>query len=218
MEVDFVDVMGDDLTVVNAARVSFNKWKYTFTDKDERLIRYLAEHGHWTPFGHPQMSFKIKAPIFVRSQLFKHKIGLTENEISRRYVNEKPEFYMPDVWRERAESKKQGSKNEPVSEPLYDNWDHTTTHDAVLKHYKSSLTLYENLLENNTCPEQARMVLPQAMYTSWIWTGSLYAFSRVCNLRIHEDAQLETREIAAKIYDNLQKAFPVSCKYLIKTT
>lgn len=207
MQVDLIDIMGTDLTVVNAARVSFNKFHDKFEVGDKKLIEYLAKHNHWSPFAHPQVSFRIKAPIFVARQLVKHQIGLTWNEVSRRYIDTKPEFYIPKGWRKRATDKKQGSGTELV--------DFLHLNDAYKRFLEYSLDLYRDLLENDTAPEQARLVLPLSTYTEWVWTGSLYAFSRVCNLRLGKNSQLETREIAKLISEHMEKLFPISWKVLI---
>jgi thymidylate synthase (FAD) len=199
--------MGSDLTVANAARVSFAKHKEELDGSDEKLIKFLADHGHWSPFSHVFIQFKIDAPIFVARQLQKHQVGLAWNEVSRRYVDSTPEFYSPDEWRRRAIDKKQGSMSEPVPS------------QKVVKSIKEefdavALDCYNRLLKLKVCPEQARMVLPQDMITSWYWSGSVYAFSRVCNLRLKEDAQAETREVAQAISDHCTIMFPVSWKFL----
>ena len=209
IEATLIDYMGSDLSVVNAARVSFGKksgWaKFTaghadkgvLHDKDRKLIHYLAEHKHFSPFGHCFASFHIKAPIFVARQLVKHKF-LRWKEISRRYVDTKPEFYEPSEWRGRSEDKKQGS-------------------DGVVNVYMDQdmqwhrqLVAYENLINNGVCPEQARMVLPQSLMTEWYWSGSLDAFADMCNLRCSGDTQLETRLAANQICTGMQGLFPVS--------
>ena len=197
MEVSLIDKMGSDLTVANAARVSFGKRKSLMDKADEKLIGYLAKHNHWTPFGHCQVQFHIKAPMFVARQLGKHQVGLVWNEISRRYVDSDPEFYNPPNWRLRAENVKQGSSNETVE------FDITEYNNACLK-------MYNDLLSKNIAPEMARMVLPQNIMTEWYWSGSLYAFFRICNLRLAPDAQYETRVIAQIISDACEKQFPVS--------
>ena len=211
MKVELVDSMGTDLTVVNAARVSFDKHHEEVTSGDEKLIAYLARHGHWTPFGHPQLQFRISAPIFVARQLVKHQVGLVWNEVSRRYVDGVPTFYIPSPsqWRSRAEDKKQGSGKEFIDL----NFKIT---DKVIDLHTDALDLYKQLLRDKVAPEQARLVLPQSMYTEWYWTGSLYAFARVCNLRISEDAQEETKEVAQLISTLINNKFPISWKYLIK--
>ena len=207
MEVQLVDKMGSDLTVVNAARVSFGKKKTKFSKKDGKLIDYLATHNHWTPFGHCSMQYHISAPVFVARQLVKHQVGLVWNEVSRRYVDSEPEFYRPDGWRLKADDKKQGSSNEVwKADSIKD--DPNVAYQNICDHAKSKYLHWVNKL--NICPEQARMVLPQSMMTEWYWSGTLMAFARVCNLRCKPDAQLETRIIADKI-DEISKAeFPVS--------
>ena len=210
MKVDLIDFMGSDLTVVNAARVSFNKHHKEMTSGDEKLIAYLAKHGHWTPFGHPQLQFRIYAPLFVARQLVKHQVGLVWNEVSRRYVDSKPSFYITDKWRSRAEDKKQGSGDTliPLEGPDY---------DYIQEAYAAAVNAYSHLLKLGVSPEQARMVLPQAMYTEWYWTGSLFAFARVCKLRTSPDAQEETSEIAKQISALAKVHFPLSWKYLLES-
>ena len=209
IQVHRMDSMGTDLTVVNAARVSFDKFKEELEYSDEKLIQYLAEHGHWSPFSHCFIQFKIDAPIFVARQLMKHTVGLGWNEVSRRYVDDDPEFYTPYEWRRRAADKKQGSMAEAVSSQDIANRIKNES-DRV------ALNCYDRLLKLKVCPEQARMVLPQNMMTSWFWSGSLYAFSRVCNLRLKEDAQEETRDVAQRINDHCAVEFPLSWKNLVK--
>ena len=207
MDVEFIDSMGNDLTVVNAARVSFDKHHTTITKGDEKLIAYLASHGHWTPFGHPQLQFRISAPIFVARQLVKHQVGLVWNEISRRYVNSKPHFYVTDKWRSKAENKKQGSGKDLINLEGPD-------YDVIQQALMSANDAYSHLLRKGVAPEQARMFLPQATYTEWYWTGSLYAFARICKLRISDDVQEETKEIAQKLSNLVHTKFPISWKYL----
>jgi len=209
IDATLIDYMGTDLSVVNAARVSFGKksgWaKFTaghadkgvLHDKDRKLIHYLAEHKHFSPFGHCFASFHIKAPIFVARQLVKHKF-LRWNEISRRYVDSKPEFYEPDEWRGKSEDKKQGSDG--VVQVYM---------DQGMQWYRQFVA-YENLINNGVCPEQARMVLPQSMMTEWYWSGSLDAFADMCNLRCAGDTQLETRLVANKICNSMKELFPTS--------
>ena len=202
MEVKVIDVMGTDLTVVNAARVSFKKEHIKFDDeKDEKLIKYLATHEHWSPFGHCSMQFHVKAPIFVARQLVKHQVGLVWNEVSRRYVDDEPEFYIPKNWRLKADNKKQGSSDETIEYNI----------DGSIMFVKQT---YENLLKAGVAPEMARMVLPQNLYTEWYWSGTLMAFARVCNLRCAKDTQWETRQIADMIDYESSKLFPTSWKYL----
>jgi len=207
IEVTYVDHMGSDLSVVNAARVSFGKksdWmprvhngeQLVLTPKDAKLISYLAKHQHKSPFNHVFATFHIKAPIFVARQLQKHEY-MPWNEISRRYVDSEPEFYQPDVWRGRSEDKKQGS-------------------DGVVNVGKigdislTSKTLYNSLLDRGVAPEQARMVLPQSMMTEWYWSGSLHAFAKMCGLRLKPDTQYETRLVAEQIEDKMTELFPES--------
>lgn len=210
IEVTYLDHMGSDLTVANAARVSFAKHVDEMSSKDEKLIRYLAEHDHWSPFSHPQTMFRVKAPIFVARQLQKHTVGFAWNEVSRRYVDFTPEFYAPDGWRKKADNKKQGSSDELMR----DQW---SLNNEVGNVTREAQETYEFLLNRGVCPEQARMVLPQSMMTEWYWTGSLYAFARVCKLRLDtEHSQVETAEVAQKISDEMVKLFPVSWKVLVK--
>jgi len=201
MNVNLIDVMGTDLSIVNAARVSFAKESNEFSDKDEKLINYLAKHNHWSPFGHASLQFRIKAPIFVARQLVKHQVGLVWNEVSRRYVDDEPEFFIPDQWRSRPENSKQGSGEEII---IYNI-------ESTMQFVKQT---YQNLLKANVAPEMARMVLPQNMYTEWYWSGSLMAFGRVCNLRCKDDTQLETQHIADCIDWHLFQKFPVSWEAL----
>ena len=225
MNVTLLDSMGTDLTVANAARVSFNKkaqWEkfipgqgiLELAERDKKLIRYLAKHGHWTPFGHATLSFHIKAPIFVARQLVKHQVGLVWNEISRRYVDEDPEFYFPETWRGKPTDKKQGSSEETIEWLDRD----TRVGSAVRRSSTWTRVLYRDMLEIGIAPEQARMVLPQNTYTEWYWSGSLYAFARVCNLRCQPDAQQETRDICWKIDQLSNVLFPVSWEALRSAT
>ena len=196
------DHMGSDLSVVNAARVSFGKKHDTFQDKDIKLIRYLAKHKHLSPFGHAFASFHVKAPIFIRAQLVKHKF-LRVNEISRRYVDDNVEFYVPDVWRGRSADKKQGSEGEVHS-------------NANMLYYNDKcLAMYNQLLDEGVAPEQARMVLPQSTMTEWWWSGSLDAFAAMCVLRCAPDTQYETRIVADQISKVMGDLFPVSWEALM---
>jgi thymidylate synthase (FAD) len=202
MKVTLIDHMGSDLSVVNAARVSFAKVHKKFNEKnDAGLIKFLAKHDHWSPFGHASMQFHIKAPVFVARQLVKHQVGLVWNEVSRRYVDTEVEFYEPKEWRLAAENKKQGSSDETVEY-------------SVKPAYSFAKECYENMLRMNIAPEMARMVLPQSMYTEWYWSGTLYAFARVCNLRCKPDAQVETQMVANQIDELAKELFPTSWKAL----
>lgn len=223
MEVSLIDHMGSDLSVVNAARVSFGKRKdcNEFTNvnygpnnekiakvpkldnADEKLINYLAKHNHWSPFAHSQVQFHIKVPMFVARQLGKHQVGLVWNEISRRYCDSEPEFYNPTNWRLRAANVKQGSSDDTID---YD----------ITEYNKSCLKTYNDLLSKNIAPEMARMVLPMNIMTEFYWSGTLYAFSRICKLRLAKDSQQETRQIAQMINDECEKLFPVSWNALKK--
>tara|TARA_R110000850_G_scaffold62590_3_gene142266 strand:+ start:1355 stop:2080 length:726 start_codon:yes stop_codon:yes gene_type:complete len=228
--VQLVDSMGSDLMVCNAARVSFSKdteWDRDeeaisrlkksgssyheedvrkLSERDTKLIRYLAKHNHWTPFAHPQITLRIKAPISIRTQFFKHKQGFVENEISRRYVSFEPEFYFP-YWRGKPkDNAKQGSDDFIAIEgKIIKN--HT---DAV----KLCLHTYNELLRDGVAPEQARFILPQAMYTEWYWTGSLAAYARFYKQRIDEHAQWEIRQYASAIGKLIRPLFPVSWQEL----
>jgi len=206
MKVELIDKMGTDLSVVNAARVSYAKYKDNLEDKDEKLIKFLAEHNHWSPFAHASLQFRIKAPVFVARQLVKHQVGLVWNEISRRYVDYTPELYEPKEWRGRPQNSKQGS-------------DGTVSIDSNEKHrldmtMEQCKIIYNSLIGKGIAPEQARMVLPQSMMTEWIWSGTLYAFARVCNLRCAKDTQEETQQIANEIHNICKEEFPISWKYL----
>ena len=210
MQVTLIDHMGSDIRVVNAARVSFSKQVEEgifeeLSEKDAKLIRYLAKHNHWTPFGHAFASFRIKAPIFVARQLGKHQVGLVWNEVSRRYVDSDPEFYVPSEWRGRADNVKQGSSDKAVD-----------TGDLYANAIDVVEDAYLNLLSRGVCPEQARMVLPQSMYTEWVWSGSLAAFARVCKLRLDPHTQKETRDIAEMIDVEMRRLFPVSWEALME--
>ena len=209
MDVELVDHMGSDLTVVNAARVSFGKRKKEFTEGDKKLIAFLAKHGHWSPFGHCSIQFHIKAPVFVARQLVKHQIGLTWNEISRRYVDYEPEFYEVDKWRGQPIDKKQGSDGEVEKQG-------SCAYSKQMVENTAKIA-YQNLLNSGVAPEQARMILPQSMMTEWYWSGTLYAFARVCNLRCAEDAQYETRIVANLINEECGKLFPISWTELRNT-
>jgi len=214
MKVELIDSMGSDLSVVNAARVSFDKesdWKilYNLEEKDQRLIKYLAQHEHWSPFAHTSIQIRVSAPIFVARQLVKHQVGLVWNEISRRYVDSKPEFYFPDEWRSKADNAKQGSGEETVDinprSAMVDDY-----HHAIQK----CKWTYQQLLSKGVCPEQARMVLPQSMFTSYYVTGSLSAFARAYKLRIDKHAQKEIQVLADQWNTIIKDLYPVSWEAL----
>ena len=200
--------MGCDMSVVNAARVSFGKKidrMYT-KPEDDKLIRYLAKHKHMSPFGHCFASFHVKAPVFVARQLVKHKF-LRWNEISRRYVDEEPEFYEPATYRRKVEDKKQGSGGSIVPS--------SSTMRSEAKASIWARRAYLEMLQDGVCPEQARMILPQSMMTEWYWSGSLDAFADMCNLRCASDTQKETRFVATQISDRMRRLFPVSWDALV---
>jgi thymidylate synthase (FAD) len=220
IEVTYIDHMGSDLSVVNAARVSFGKksdWMMRIHNgeakvlqhKDAKLITYLAKHKHKSPFNHTFTTFHVKAPVFVARQLQKHEY-MVWNEISRRYVDEKPEFYQPDVWRGRSEDKKQGS--EGVVTLYEDHQMRQAYHPTEINVY--SLETYNYLLEQGVAPEQARMVLPQSMMTEWYWSGTMKAVHKMCSLRCKPDTQLETQIVANHIDEEMAKLFPVSWEAL----
>lgn len=216
MEVTYIDHMGSDLSVVNAARVSFGKkseWHqriYTgepniLKTKDAKLIRYLAKHKHKSPFNHTFATFHVKAPIFAARQLVKHEY-MPWNEISRRYVDDEPELYVPDVWRGRSADKKQGSDG--VVKGI-------DPHVAAIM-VDGSKQDYKYLLAKGVAPEQARMVLPQSMMTEWYWSGTVYAFAKMCQLRMQQDTQQESREVAMQVDEYMEKLYPESWKALMK--
>lgn len=224
IQVTYKDHMGSDLTVVDAARVSFAKesaWELldvtrggqpssvqTLKPADAKLIKYLAQHNHWSPFAHTSIQFRIKAPIFVARQLVKHQIGGVWNEVSRRYVDDEPEFYFPEVWRSRPDgSVKQGSGGAHENGKTWGN--------AAKEHLKNVAALYDGMIAAGVAPEQARMVLPQNVMTEWFWTGSLMFFARVCKQRLDPHAQAETRRVAELIAPECAKLFPVSWRELV---
>ena len=227
----YIDHMGSDLSVVNAARVSFGKksaWEQhsadptsyrvtnTLSKRDTKLVKYLAKHKHISPFGHAFASFHIKAPIFVARQLVKHKF-LRWNEISRRYVDDEPEFYQPEVWRGRSEDKKQGSDDTvSIDVAWYDRDDgyNSWPEDSCF----IALEAYQKMLELGVAPEQARMALPQSPMTEWYWSGSLDAFADMCRLRCKPDTQAETRIVADQINTIMQPLFPVAWEALTENS
>ena len=207
--VELLETFGDDLTVVNAARVSFDKVSTELTEGDKKLIHYLAKHDHVSPFFHPQVRFRLKMPIFVLREYFRHQIGLSRNEVSRRYVDTVPECWVPqpDEIRERDPKLKQGSKSTAVQESD-EVWN--LMNDQV----QSSLRTYDELLKKGVAPEIARAILPQSMYSLVYETGSLAAYARICNLRLDPTAQKEIRNYATIIDTLMQQAFPVSWEAL----
>lgn len=210
--VECLETFGNDLTVVNAARVSFDKESLEFTEADKKLVTYLAKHDHVSPFFHPQIRFRIKMPIFVAREWYRHTIGLARNEVSRRYVDTPPECWIPfpNEIRERDPRLKQGSKSTPVD-------DSDRIHSILSNQTNAALKTYHDLLENHVAPELARTILPQSMYTEFIETGSLAAYARLCRLRLNPAAQKEIRDYAEAISICLAAKFPVSWEALQKS-
>lgn len=228
MKAELISYLGTDLTVVNAARVSFDKeseWEVNhsvrkeLSSKDAALIRYLAKHDHFTPFTHCMITLRETVPIFVARQRFKHTIGFSYNEVSRRYVDDTPEFYLPDLWRFKADNVKQGSHytgltSQEVNGKLRDKEEANGLIMSPEEIYDDCLRTYKQLLSIGVCAEQARMVLPQSMYTSYYVTGSLSAFARAYKLRIDKHAQKEIQELAESWNNIIKDLFPVSWKAL----
>lgn len=209
MQVELLHSVGSDLDVVNAARVSFHKTSDELEERDVKLINYLAKHKHHSPFNHSFLTFRVKAPIFVARQLVKHKF-MPWNEVSRRYVEEEPEFYFPDYWRKKAENVKQGSSEETLEFISTASWEGYLDEDTkeVIDTY--SLSLYESMIKCGVCAEQARMILPQNTMTEWWWSGTLGAFLDMLKLRLDPHTQSETREVAQMIAEKVKELFPVS--------
>lgn len=226
IEVTLLDSCGTDLSVVNAARVSFEKesdWEWEEIDgsdepslpvKDAKLVSYLARHKHTSPFNHAFASFRVKAPIFVARQLVKHKF-LPWNEVSRRYVDSEPEFYIPSGWRKRADNVKQGSSEEVFPTEGYASG-LSVPEKMAMQSTELAFGCYKGLLSIGVCPEQARMVLPQNTMTEWIWSGTLGAWADMCRLRLDPHSQKETREVAEKISNVMADQFPVSWPALME--
>lgn len=206
-KVELLETFGNDLTVVNAARVSLGKHVDEFTEKDAKLIRYLAEHEHTSPFFHPQLRFRLKMPIWMAREWFRHTVGFSRNEVSRRYVDDDPTFHIPQ-FRTRAPGKKQGSNDDVhVQNEQFEEF--------LMSQCRNAMTAYKIMLQNNIPPEQARMVLPQNMMTEFIETGSLAAYARLCHLRMGPDAQAEIRGVAGQVSELIKTTFPVSWAELI---
>lgn len=206
--IELLETFGNDLTVVNAARVSFHKESTEMTLHDNKLISYLAKHNHTSPFFHPQLRFRIKMPIFVAREWFRHTIGFARNEVSRRYVDTPPEVWFPTEFRERDPKIKQGSKDTTIDTPEVKE-----VYDTAMR---NAIEAYHTLLEQKVAPEIARAVLPLSLYTEFIETGSLAAYARLCKLRLDPTAQKEIREYAQQISDLIEKAFPISWEALRK--
>ena len=209
--VEYVDHMGDDDSVVNSARVSFSKVASNYTpEQNTRLIRYLAKHKHFSPFNHTFISVKVNAPLVVARQLVKHEY-MPINEVSRRYVDDEPTFFLPHEWRKRSDNKKQGS-----SEEVFEGALGKSIMLTVGQHTESSLDVYSQLLALGVCPEQARMVLPQNMNTEWYWSGTLKAFAKMLVLRLDPHTQKESTEVARQVRNIIQPLFPVSVEALLE--
>jgi thymidylate synthase (FAD) len=206
-KVELLETFGSDLTVVNAARVSLGKEVHEMGPGDEKLIKYLCDHNHNSPFFHPQARFRLKMPIWMAREWFRHTVGFSRNEVSRRYVDSPPTFHLPEELRERAPNKKQGSKDgvHPQNSLL---------RDCMQESVEKSVKMYDSLLKEGVCPEQARMVLPQNMMTEFIETASIAAYARLCSLRMSPDAQKEIQDVAQSVSDVLSSAFPVSWRQL----
>lgn len=206
--VELLETFGNDLTVVNAARVSFAKESHELSTADKKLISYLARNGHISPFFHPQVRFRLKMPIFIAREWFRHTIGLARNEVSRRYVDTPPECWTPDGLRARDPRAKQGSKAEYIE-----------ANDAVMEEFnefqQKAMEFYKSLMDRGVAPEIARGVLPQSMYTEFIETGSLSAYARICQLRLDPHAQKEIRDYAGLVASLMATAFPVSWEALM---
>lgn len=253
--VTLVDYMGSDLTVVNAARVSFDKESqyepspipfktmedaltaqrkdplarpntqvfrfgdnFTYErlkDGDEGLIHYLSKHNHFTPFTHCMLQFRISMPIFVCRQWYKSRIGVERdcgwNEVSRRYVKDDPEFFTPTVWRKAADNVKQGSSETETVKVIFEDKPIDNMYSA---HIEASRRLYAEMIRSGVAPEQARMVLPMSLMTEWIETGSLFAYARICQLRLDPHAQEEIRAYASVVYDLIAEKFSISWRAL----
>lgn len=215
MKAEYVSHMGDDLFVANVARISFSNESKEFTlreqkqtGSDEGLIEYLAKHNHWTPFSHPQITLKMKAPVPIRTQCFKSKVGFVENEESRRYISSTPELFIPEAFRSKPEgNKKQGSGGEHIRSDWWVTRYEEVCYDAI--------SLYEQMIDDGVAPEQARFVLPQGCMVNWIWTGSLAAYARFCKLRLDSHAQGEVTDLAEEISKIIQPLFPYSWKALM---
>ena len=231
-----IDHMGSDLSVVRSARVSFSKdsaaegWDWydypeggasgdfiaVLKESDKKLIKFLAKHEHYSPFNHTNVTFHVKAPIFVARQLVKHEY-MPWNEISRRYVDDEPEFYVPDVWRGRSADKKQGSSDKEVTSLRFLGFRTETVHEGYERFLHHSQSLYKDMIDAGVCPEQARMVLPTSQFTEWYWSGTVKAFHKMCRLRCASDTQYESRIVAGQISKVMGELFPVSWTALMES-
>ena len=237
MKVDYVEHYGTDLSVVNAARVSFaneSSWEVTYEDdydvesrtithvpiqrlseRDAKLIHYLAKHKHTSCFEHQGATLRLKVPIFIARQIQRHRT-FSYNEVSRRYVDSAPEFFWPDKWRKRADNVKQGSSDDEVTSLGLQGFREVTPQEAADKLVEHAMTLYNTMLEEKVAPELARMILPQNMYTEFYMTSNLRAWSHFLKLRLDRHAQYEVRVVAEQVKDILTPLFPVSMEALLK--
>lgn len=206
IKVELINSMGDDLTVSNVARVSFDKWKEEIDDKDAKLINYLAQHEHTSPFRHTAITLRCKAPIFLARQLMKHQVGMSWNEVSRRYVDTNIEFFMPEYRSRPEDGIKQGSGGIHYGNQYW----RFETKDV----YTYLLDVYESMIADGVAPEQARGILPQNMMTSWVWTGSLLSFFHLWRLRSDGHAQVEAQQFAEQVGDVCERLFPTSWEAL----
>ena len=223
IKAELLDWMGSDLDVANAARVSFNKeseyeyeelpagevLKFKLKESDEKLIKYLAKYDHWTPFAHTALKFRCSAPVPIRTQAFKHKIGMVENEESRRYISSTPEIYIPEFFRSKPEGNiKQGSGGEhPCSSLLVAEYEELVN---------NCVKQYECMIGLGVCPEQARFILPQGAIVNWIWTGNLVSFANFYNKRTEATAQKEVQVLAESVGSKIKEIFPISWVALVK--
>lgn len=214
MRVEYIDHSGNDLLVVNAARCSFGKEKYELDDKDEKLIHYLAREKHVLPFRHPTITLRCKAPLFLARQLGKHQVGMSWSEESRRYIDNSPEFFWPEAWRERADNVKQGSGTKDLSGDYITGAAYTID-EAARGAVGQALRAYTEMLGNGVAPELARMILPQNMYVNWVWTGSLLSYVHLIKLRKEGHAQVEAQQFATLVEELVKSLFPISYEALM---
>ena len=206
--VELVDAVGDDLTVVNSARVSFGKHKTSLTKKDKKLIKYLIEHRHTSTLEHCFVTFRIKVPLFVRSQHHRHRTW-SYNEISRRYTDFDIQFYEPAYFRTQHESNRQASNQHIRVDPVLKNWQLEAT-DCVRMHHEQSLKFFNELVEAGVCRKQARGVLPQNKYTEYYASANLNNILKFIDLRTHEGAQKEIQDVAFAMLEIITKLYPVT--------
>ena len=206
--VELVDAVGDDLTVVNSARVSFGKHKAKLDDKDKKLIKYLIKHKHTSTLEHCFVTFRIKVPLFVRSQHHRHRTW-SYNEISRRYTDFDIQFYEPVAFRTQHKSNRQASNTDELIDPVIESWQYEAS-DCITMHHDASLKLFNELIEAGVCREQARGILPQNMYTEYYASANLNNILKFIDLRTHEGAQWEIQEMAKGMLKIVEKLYPVT--------